>query len=64
MFDGQLHATPVTVGATDGVNTEVSGDGIHEGVVLATRVADAAAAKPASAASSPLMPQQGPPRRF
>jgi len=64
MFDGQLHATPVTVGATDGVNTEVSGDGIHEGLVLATRVADAAAAKPASAASSPLMPQQGPPRRF
>jgi len=64
MFDGQLHPTPVTLGASDGVNTEVIGDGIHEGLVLATRVADVAAAKPAGATSSPLMPQQGPPRRF
>jgi len=64
MFDGQLHATPVTLGASDGVNTEVTGEGIHEGLVLATRVADAAAAKPSGPASSPLMPQQGPPRRF
>ncbi|MEO7275463.1 MAG: efflux RND transporter periplasmic adaptor subunit, partial [Vicinamibacterales bacterium] len=64
MFDGQLHATPVTVGASDGVNTEVTGEGIREGVVLATRVADPAAAKPAASSSSPLMPQQGPPRRF
>ena len=64
MFDGQLHATTVTLGASDGVNTEVIGEGIHEGLVLATRVADAAAAKPSAAASSPLMPQQGPPRRF
>ena len=43
MFDGQLHPTPVTLGASDGVNTEVIGDGIHEGLVLATRVADVAA---------------------
>ena len=63
MFDGQLHAIPVTLGVSDGVNTEVSSDGLHEGVVLATRVAEAAA-KPSGAASSPLMPQQGPPRRF
>ncbi len=64
MFDGQLHATPVTLGASDGVNTEVTGEGIREGVVVATRVADPSAAKPSAASSSPLMPQQGPPRRF
>jgi HlyD family secretion protein len=62
MFDGALHAVPVTVGASDGVNTEVTSDALKEGIVLATRVNDAEpAAKPA--ASSPLMPQ-GPQRRF
>ena len=63
MFDGQLHPMTVTTGASDGVNTEVTGDVLHEGVTLATRVADPAAASPAGASSSPLMPQQGP-RRF
>ena len=65
MFDGQLHPTQVTTGVSDGVYTEVTGDALHEGVVLATRVADAAgAAKTATTSSNPLMPQQGPPRRF
>jgi HlyD family secretion protein len=65
MFDGGLHPTPVTTGVTDGVFTEVTADGLHEGVVLATRVADATAPKTSSTPSSnPLMPQQGPPRRF
>jgi hypothetical protein len=64
MFDGMLHAVPVTVGLTDGANTEVVSDAIHEGTVLATRVADAeSASKSQTASSSPLMPQ-GPPRRF
>ena len=65
MFDGAFHAVPVTTGVTDGVNTEVTSEALHEGTVLATRVADAAAAaKSPSSPSSPLMPQQGPPRRF
>jgi HlyD family secretion protein len=64
MFDGALHALPVTTGVTDGVNTEVTGDALHEGTVLAMRVADAASAQKSSSSSSPLMPQQGPPRRF
>jgi HlyD family secretion protein len=64
MFDGGLHAMPVKTGASDGVYTEVIGDTLHEGVVLATRVADVAAAKSSSTSSSPLMPQQGGPRRF
>ena len=65
MFDGAFHAIPVTTGVTDGVNTEVTSEALHEGTVLATRVADAAAAtKSPSSPSSPLMPQQGPPRRF
>ena len=65
MFDGAFHAVPVTTGVTDGVNTEVTSEALHEGTALATRVADAAAAtKSPSSPSSPLMPQQGPPRRF
>jgi HlyD family secretion protein len=65
MFDGGLHPMPVTTGVTDGVYTEVIAEALHEGVVLATRVADASASKTASTpSSSPLMPQQGPPRRF
>jgi HlyD family secretion protein len=65
MFDGGLHPMPVTTGVTDGVYTEVTADALHEGVVLATRVADAVASKtPSPPSSNPLMPQQGPPRRF
>jgi hypothetical protein len=65
MFDGAFHPVPVTTGVTDGVNTEVTSEALHEGTVLATRVADASAAtKSPSSPSSPLMPQQGPPRRF
>jgi HlyD family secretion protein len=65
MFDGALHAVPVSTGVTDGVNTEVTGEAVHEGTVLATRVTDAGAAqKSPTTSSSPLMPQQGPPRRF
>jgi HlyD family secretion protein len=63
MFDGQLHPIAVTAGVTDGVNTEVTGEALHEGVVLATRIADAGAASKPAASSSPLL-QQGPPRRF
>jgi HlyD family secretion protein len=63
MFDGGLHPMPVKTGASDGVYTEVTGDALHEGIVLATRVADAGAAKTSTPSSSPLMPQQGP-RRF
>jgi HlyD family secretion protein len=64
MFDGQLHPMPVATGVSDGVYTEVTADALHEGVVLATRVADAAPSTTATPSSSPLMPQQGPPRRF
>ena len=48
MFDGGLHPVTVTTGVTDGVFTEVTAEALHEGVVLATRVADAAATKTAS----------------
>jgi HlyD family secretion protein len=64
LFDGGLHASKVKTGITDGAFTEVLGEQLAEGALVATRVADAASAsKPATAASSPLMPQQGPPRR-
>jgi HlyD family secretion protein len=63
MFDGTLHAVPVTLGVTDGANTEVLGDALHEGTVLATRVADAdSGSKSTAQPSSPLLQTQ--PRRF
>jgi len=62
-FDGGLHPATVSTGISDGSFTEVSGDAVHEGGQVATRVADATgAAKPASGSASPLMPQMGPPR--
>jgi HlyD family secretion protein len=64
MFDGALHPVPVTVGVTDGVYTEVNSQALHEDTVLATSVPDATTAAKPSTSSSPLMPQQGPPRRF
>jgi HlyD family secretion protein len=63
VFDGGLRAANVTTGVTDGSFTEVSGDGVSEGQQVATRIADAGAAKPVSQAASPLIPQMGPPRR-
>jgi HlyD family secretion protein len=64
VFDGGLHPASVTAGITDGAFTEVSGEGVNEGLQVVTRVADAStAAKPAAQNASPLMPQMGPPRR-
>jgi HlyD family secretion protein len=63
VLDGGLRAANVTTGVTDGSFTEVSGDGVSEGQQVATRIADAGAAKPVSQAASPLIPQMGPPRR-
>ena len=61
-FDGGLHPEAVQTGMSDATYTEVTG-GLSEGATVATRV-NADAAKPAAAASSPLLQQQGPPRRF
>ena len=62
VFDGGLHAVTVATGLTDGVYTEVTADALREGLLLATRVASASSPVPPPAASSPLMPQQGPRR--
>jgi HlyD family secretion protein len=64
VFDGGLHPASVTTGITDGAFTEVSGEGVNEGLQVVTRIADTStAAKPATQSASPLMPQTGPPRR-
>jgi HlyD family secretion protein len=64
MYDGQLHAVPVEIGLSNGALTEVSGQGLAEGTVLATRVDEKASATPAPASSSnPLMGPQPPRRR-
>jgi HlyD family secretion protein len=63
LLDGGLHASKVSTGITDGAYTEVLGDQLAEGAVVATRVVEAASAARPAAGSSPLMPQQGPPRR-
>jgi HlyD family secretion protein len=34
MRDGQLVAVPVTVGATDGIRTEIKGGGVEPGMAL------------------------------
>lgn len=53
--EGVMRPAPVTVGASDGIYTEVSGADITEGAHVITRVAtEQAAASPTS--SSPLMP--------
>jgi HlyD family secretion protein len=60
---GGMRPLPVTVGASDGVFTEVSGEGISEGTRVVTRVMTGqAAASAARPVSSPLMPS-GPPGR-
>lgn len=61
--DGRLQATAVAAGASDGVFTEVTGQGLSEGTPVVTRVASAQpAAGSATRSASPLMPT-GPPRR-
>jgi HlyD family secretion protein len=57
MVDGQLRPRHVTTGASDGLVTEVSGEGLAEGLQVVTRVTTAqAATATARPASSPLMP--------
>lgn len=54
---GGLHPRQATTGATDGLLTEISGDGLAEGLQVVTRVTTAQEAPaPARAATSPLMP--------
>ncbi|MGH9372764.1 MAG: efflux RND transporter periplasmic adaptor subunit [Vicinamibacterales bacterium] len=56
--DGAMRPATVTVGVSDGVYTEVSGEGVPEGTEVVTRVAigEGATATAAPRASSPLMP--------
>jgi HlyD family secretion protein len=57
MVDGALRPVGVTAGASDGVLTEVSGEGLREGTQVVTRIASAATATPArSQSTSPLVP--------
>jgi hypothetical protein len=57
MVVGQLRPRHVTTGASDGLVTEVSGEGLAVGLQVVTRVTTAqAATATARPASSPLMP--------
>jgi len=40
LVDGKPKALPVKVGASDGMFTEVSGEGVSEGIVVLTGVED------------------------
>jgi len=54
--DGQLRPLSVTPGASDGVVTEISADGLAEGTRVATRVTTGQNTTTAAPAPSPLMP--------
>jgi len=55
--DGHLRPLNVTAGASDGVVTEISGEGLTEGTRVATRVTTGQSTTTAAqAATSPLMP--------
>jgi HlyD family secretion protein len=56
--DGVMRPSAVTVGATDGINTEVTGPGLVEGTQVVTRVTTTgdAASSSSRTAASPLMP--------
>jgi HlyD family secretion protein len=62
--EGRMTGVPVTAGASDGVNTEVSGAGLSEGIQVVTRMASAAAAATSGVrgGSSPLVPSGPRPR--
>ena len=66
LFDGSLHPATVRGGITDGAYTELVEGNLQEGATLATRIADltTSTTRPAASSGNPLMPQQGPPRRF
>jgi HlyD family secretion protein len=54
---GTLRPIAVTAGASDGVMTEVSGEGITEGTQVVTRIASAGTATaPRAQTASPLVP--------
>jgi HlyD family secretion protein len=61
-----VRGIPVTVGLTDGVNTEISGEGLEEGLEVITGDVVAATTAPAAATSagaSPFTPQLPPRNR-
>lgn len=69
VYDGGLHPNAVRTGVSDGAFTEIVDGSLKEGDTVATRMADTpGGATPArtsgTANGNPLMPQQGPPRRF
>ncbi|MGH9372672.1 MAG: efflux RND transporter periplasmic adaptor subunit [Vicinamibacterales bacterium] len=55
-IDGAMRPRTVTVGASDGINTEISGNGVTESTRVVTRIAMGESAAAATRTSSPLMP--------
>jgi HlyD family secretion protein len=59
VVDGKLSAVPVRVGITGGTNVAVSGQGLEEGMMLATGVVETTVAATPLGGGNPLLPQLG-----
>ncbi|HET9359153.1 MAG TPA: efflux RND transporter periplasmic adaptor subunit [Vicinamibacterales bacterium] len=59
VVDGKLTAVPVRVGITGGTNVAVSGQGLEEGMMLATGVIETTVAATPLGGGNPLLPQLG-----
>jgi HlyD family secretion protein len=57
--DGKLTAVPVRIGITGGTNVAVSGQGLEEGMMLATGVVETTVAATPLGGGNPLLPQLG-----
>jgi len=61
--NGKPKALPVKIGVTDGLFTEVSGEGVTEGMVVLTGIDDSGKKAAMAQGSAPLGGPGGPPRR-
>jgi HlyD family secretion protein len=59
VVDGKLNPVPVRVGITGGTNVAVSGQGLEEGMMLATGVVETTVAAAPLGGGNPLLPQLG-----